>query len=164
MIDDDVLRVGSSNLNNRSLRLDTECDVVIDAVNAGTRVTIAGIRDGLLAEHLGSDGQTIAAMIARTGSIIETIEQLRGEGRSLRPYEVRDLDAVRIWLADNKILDPEGPGEMFEALSRRKPLLGHLRLHRPGHDGARWPASKAILAGAALAGGVVLASRLRKRR
>src|SRR3546814_8014650 len=31
LVDDNVLRVGSSNFNNRSLRLDTECDVVIDA-------------------------------------------------------------------------------------------------------------------------------------
>ena len=29
--DDHVLRVGSSNLNNRSMGLDTECDVTIDA-------------------------------------------------------------------------------------------------------------------------------------
>lgn len=34
VIDDDVLRIGSSNFNNRSLRLDTECDVVIDAHGA----------------------------------------------------------------------------------------------------------------------------------
>ena len=31
VVDDEVLRVGSSNFNNRSLRLDSECDVVIDA-------------------------------------------------------------------------------------------------------------------------------------
>ena len=169
VIDDDVLRVGSSNLNNRSLRLDTECDVVIDAQapgNAHARDTIAGIRNALLAEHLGSDCETMAATIARTGSIIEAIEQLRGGGRSLRPYEVPDLDSVQAWLADNKILDPEGPGEMFEALSRRKPLLGRLRPHLARKDGQASPLGKAVAAGAALAGGAMLgalAARWRKR-
>jgi phosphatidylserine/phosphatidylglycerophosphate/cardiolipin synthase-like enzyme len=50
VVDRDVLRVGSSNFNNRSLRLDTECDVVIDAerpANDDERATIAGIRNGL---------------------------------------------------------------------------------------------------------------------
>lgn len=142
VIDDDVLRVGSSNFNNRSLRLDTECDVVIDAArsaNADERQTIAGIRNGLLAEHLNSDCDTIAALLAETGSLIETVERLRGGGRSLRVYEVPEIDAVRQWLADNKVLDPEGPGEMFEALSRRKPLLSRLRLdlHREGGAASR---------------------------
>ena len=31
IVDDRLLRVGSSNLNNRSLGLDSECDVTIDA-------------------------------------------------------------------------------------------------------------------------------------
>ncbi|HEY0275012.1 MAG TPA: phospholipase D-like domain-containing protein [Paenirhodobacter sp.] len=29
IVDDRVLRVGSSNFNNRSLRLDSECDVIL---------------------------------------------------------------------------------------------------------------------------------------
>ena len=72
VVDDEVLRVGSSNFNNRSLRLDTECDVVIDAERAddpAVRTTIAGIRNSLLAEHLDSDCETIEALLAETGSI-----------------------------------------------------------------------------------------------
>lgn len=139
VVDDTILRVGSSNFNNRSLRLDTECDVVIDAqrpVNDDERRTIAGIRDSLLAEHLDRPVAQVAAMIEQTGSLIRTIEALRDGARSLRPYEVPDLDAVRMWLADNKILDPEGPGEMFEPLDRRRPLLQRLRPHwRRDHAG-----------------------------
>jgi hypothetical protein len=112
VVDRDVLRVGSSNFNNRSLRLDTECDVVIDATSSGRAEdgeAVAAIRNALLAEHLGCEPGAIASMLARTGSLIETVERLRGKGRSLRPYEVEDLDGVKAWLADNKILDPEGP-------------------------------------------------------
>lgn len=152
VIDDTVLRIGSSNFNNRSLRLDTECDAVIDAAPTHYQQSvraISGIRNALLAEHLGTDGQTIETMLEQTGSLIATVENLRGLGRSLRPYEVPDLDAVRIWLADNKILDPEGPGEMFEALSLRKPLLGRLRPHLRHGDGS--------LSGVAIAGLALIA-------
>lgn len=66
----------------------------------------------------------------QTGSLIETIERLRGPGRSLRPYEVPDLDGVEKWLADNEVLDPEGPGEMFEAVTHRGLFRGRLRRRR----------------------------------
>jgi phosphatidylserine/phosphatidylglycerophosphate/cardiolipin synthase-like enzyme len=122
VVDDRVLRVGSSNMNNRSLRLDTECDVVIDTAlpaNAAAAPVIRAVRDGLLAEHLGRHLEEIAARIAETSSLIGTIEALRGSGRTLVPYETPDLNAVTEWLADNEVLDPEGPGEMFEPLARR---------------------------------------------
>lgn len=161
VIDDDVLRVGSSNFNNRSLRLDTECDVTIDAMrpaNADERRTIAGIRDSLLAEHLGSTCEIVQATLAETGSLIATIEKLRGDGRSLRPYEVPDLSAVTEWLADNKVLDPEGPGEMFESVSNRRPLLARIKRHRPHlhrADNTLSPVVTAIAVGGTVAGGTL---------
>lgn len=167
VIDDDVLRVGSSNFNNRSLRLDTECDVVIDAArsaNADERQTIAGIRNSLLAEHLDSDCETVAATLAETGSLIGTVERLRGAGRSLRVYEVPEIDAVREWLADNKVLDPEGPGEMFEALSRRKPLLGRLKPHLRRKDGTVSPRTSAIVGGFAVGAALVAFLTVRARK
>ena len=117
--DDDVFRLGSSNMNNRSLRLDTECDLAIRAPDAGTRACIAAVRNGLIAEHLGVDRDVVAASIAETGSLIATIEALRGDGKTLDPYEVPDLTTVEAWLADNEVLDPEGPEEMFETLDKR---------------------------------------------
>ena len=165
IVDDEMLRVGSSNFNNRSLRLDTECDVVIEAVRADDatgRGRIAGIRNSLLAEHLDTGCETIAATIADTGSLIATIERLRGSGRSLRPYEVPELNAVREWLADNKILDPEGPGEMFEGLSGRRPLLQNLRPHLHRADGSISTATVAITIGG-VAVGAFLAAKLWRR-
>src|SRR5687768_1539304 len=53
VIDDRLFRVGSSNLTNRSMRLDTECDLTIEAVGEAQRSGIARLRDRLLAEHLG---------------------------------------------------------------------------------------------------------------
>ncbi|MGO1303601.1 MAG: phospholipase D-like domain-containing protein [Sphingomonas parapaucimobilis] len=127
--DDQVFRLGSSNLNNRSMRLDTECDlaIAVEAESAAGR-RIAAIRDDLLGEHLGIAPRLVGDTVARTGSLIAAVEALRGQGgRSLRPYEVPDLSNVEEWLADNEVLDPEGPDEMFEAFSQRKGLFRRLR-------------------------------------
>lgn len=128
--DDRILRIGSSNVNNRSMRLDTECDLTIDAEltpHAAMRGCITEIRDALIAEHLGVAVAVVTAELARRdGSLIATIEALRGEGKTVRPYETPDLSNVQKWLADNEVLDPEGPGEMFEPLSQRGLFRGRL--------------------------------------
>ena len=127
IIDDVIFRVGSSNLNNRSMRLDSECDVWIDAsrpANTSASKMIAQIRTGLLAEHLGCKDDQVRAIFDKTGSLITTIETLRGSGRTLRPYEIDDLSDVEKFLADNQMLDPEGPEPMFELMSGRKLLQG----------------------------------------
>lgn len=129
VIDEEVIRIGSSNFNNRSLRLDTECDVTIEQGGPHERARIAAIRDDLIAEHLGTEPATVSDAIASRG-LIGAIEHLRGAGKTLIPYEVPDLTSVEAWLADNKILDPEGPEEMFEALSARRPLLHRIRRFR----------------------------------
>lgn len=125
VIDDRMLRVGSSNHNNRSLGLDTECDVALTAPDAATATRIAAIRNGLIAEHLGIDTPRVAEYLARSGSLIATIEALRTSGRRLRDYRVPDLDAVDAWLAENQILD-SGDETVFEAMARGG-LLRRLR-------------------------------------
>jgi phosphatidylserine/phosphatidylglycerophosphate/cardiolipin synthase-like enzyme len=143
VVDDEVLHVGSSNMNNRSMRLDTECDVTIDAGlagNAHATVGIARIRTGLLAEHLDVSPDRIENVFATTGSLIRTIESLRSRGRSLVPYQVPHLHDVEKWLADNEVLDPDGPSEMFENLTQGTLLRGlRRRLARVRWRGARKP-------------------------
>lgn len=138
VVDDAVLRVGSSNFNNRSLRLDSECDVTIDATFEGqdeVSIVISTIRNGLLAEHLGVDAGAVHAKLAETGSLIATIDALRRpSGKTLRDFALPELAPVEEWIADTKLLDPEGPTEMFEPLARRRSLIGKLRhLHRHHH-------------------------------
>ena len=119
IVDDRAIRVGSSNMNNRSMRLDTECDVTIDTAlpaNAGREDQIRKIRDDLIAEHLDLPLERVAAVIAERG-LIGGIEELRDKpGRTLRPYMTPNLNDVQAWLADNEVLDPEGPGEMLEPM------------------------------------------------
>jgi len=49
IVDDALLRIGSANLNNRSMGTDTECDLAIEAQDEGQRHDIATIRARLRA-------------------------------------------------------------------------------------------------------------------
>ncbi len=115
IVDDTYLRVGSSNFNNRSMRLDTECYVMLAAERPGaeaTRATITALRDDLLAEHLAMTPDQVTQGIKEHGSLIAMIDANRGtqgQGRTLIPYEIPELSGFEAWLAENEILDPEGP-------------------------------------------------------
>jgi phosphatidylserine/phosphatidylglycerophosphate/cardiolipin synthase-like enzyme len=139
VVDDRLLRVGSSNLNNRSMGVDTECDLSIEAVAGSPRqeeiaATIVGFRDGLLAEHLGATPEEVAAAIADTGSLVQGIERLRRPtGRSLVEFEPPDLGPVDQALADTELLDVEKTPDRWRRVKR---FFGRRRRSpRPGPRG-----------------------------
>ena len=122
IVDDLWLRVGSANLNNRSMGLDGECDLLIDGAADGER--IAATRAGLLAEHLGMAPEQVEAKFGATGSLIAAVEALRGSGRTLLPFEPPEPNALEAAIADSEALDPESAGEAFEPLARPGLLSG----------------------------------------
>jgi phospholipase D1/2 len=127
IVDDVALRVGSANFNNRSMGLDSECDVTIDGSgSADVRRRIAAVRADLLAEHFGRDPDEVAALISETDSLIATVERLRGPGRTLIPFAPPEFNALERGIARSERLDPEGPDELYER--RARPGL----LHRLG--------------------------------
>ncbi len=120
VMDDRLLRVGSSNLNNRSLGFDTECDVSVEARESDPqdkdlRQRIARLRNDLLAEHLGVTEQDVRAAIAQAdGGLIAAIEALRGQDKTLAPFTPPELDAVEEnILGENDLLDPERPARRW---------------------------------------------------
>ncbi|OZB14466.1 MAG: phospholipase [Rhodobacterales bacterium 34-62-10] len=128
IVDDMYLRVGSSNFNNRSLRMDTECDVILTARNAAERDRITALRNDLVAEHLGVSPDDVAAQIANGRSLIDTIDTLQGPGHSLKPYAFPETTDTADWVAETEILDPNGPDEMFEPLTKRGLFKGWEKL------------------------------------
>ena len=64
--------------------------------------------------------------LAATGSLLATVEELRGEGRTLVPLEVKRPNAVEEAVAERESLDPEAAGEYFETRKSRG-LLQRLR-------------------------------------
>jgi phospholipase D1/2 len=119
IVDDVALRVGSANFNNRSMGLDSECDLTVDGSgSAEARRAIAAIRADLLAEHFGRRADEVAALIAETGSLIASVERLCRPGRTLIPFEPPHFNALERALAKSERLDPEGPDELFERRAR----------------------------------------------
>lgn len=122
IVDDEILRVGSSNMNNRSMGLDSECDVFLDAArpaNSGIGPAITRLRHSLLAEHCGIAEEQVAALLAEHGSMAGMVAALPRRGRRLEPYVLRPLSDAEKALADSALLDPERPDEFFEPIGRR---------------------------------------------
>jgi phospholipase D1/2 len=134
-VDDRVLRIGSSNLSNRSMGLDTECDLCISATDDGDRATIAGLRRRLIAMFLGVDAQAVAAAEEREHGLIAAIESLRSEGRTLAPLPGETDPEWERQLPNDRLIDPDRPlnssdishavvGERSLPHARRRVLLG----------------------------------------
>jgi phosphatidylserine/phosphatidylglycerophosphate/cardiolipin synthase-like enzyme len=113
IVDDTVLRIGSANLNNRSMGLDTECDLVVEAGSVADRKAIRGVRDRLLAEHLGVAPEAVAESVAARGSLIRTIDSLNRNGRGLRPFPETDIGGPTEPIAGTGFLDPKRPLELL---------------------------------------------------
>ncbi|HQV02926.1 MULTISPECIES: phospholipase D-like domain-containing protein [unclassified Novosphingobium] len=136
IVDDEIVRVGSANMNNRSMGLDSECDLFIDAARPGNdhvRDPIRRLRITLLAEHTGLQRETVDRVLARHGSMFELIENAPKGGRRLDPFVLRPLTDTEKAVADSALFDPERPGHLFEPFSAKRGLFrrgGFLR--RPG--------------------------------
>lgn len=145
VIDDRLLRVGSSNLNNRSMGFDSECDLAFEALPGSPdgdrlRDTIAAVRRSLLCEHLGVDADAFSAALHRaSGSVLETIEALRGPGRTLKPLEPAEIAEDESALAENELLDPERPApSLTERLSAgASSIMARLAVTRPRRPSSR---------------------------
>ena len=107
IIDDVFLRIGSSNIDRRSMGFDTESDVALIAEKDTDRRRIIAIRNDLLAEHLGVEADQVAEAIDRTGSIIAAIDALNdSERRGLRPITPRKETLLGKFLSDTRLFDP----------------------------------------------------------
>ncbi|WP_347303780.1 phospholipase D-like domain-containing protein [Croceibacterium sp. TMG7-5b_MA50] len=127
IVDDEIIRIGSANWNNRSMGLDSECDVFIDCARPGNGdcgATIRDLRLDLLGEHVDLSRDEIGALVEQHGSMSAAITSL-GAGRThtLRPYQVQELSDLELELAERQMLDPEEPAEMFVLTPRRRGLF-----------------------------------------
>ncbi|HEY0442239.1 MAG TPA: VTT domain-containing protein, partial [Xanthobacteraceae bacterium] len=109
IIDNRLLRIGSANLNNRSMGADTECDLIFEATNEDHRAHIAEIRNRLLGEHCGTNAREIAASLRRTGSLLATAEKVSHNGHSLRPIDDGEPDPDELSAAIEEVADPARP-------------------------------------------------------
>ncbi|HEX2216636.1 MAG TPA: phospholipase D-like domain-containing protein, partial [Xanthobacteraceae bacterium] len=109
IVDDRLLRVGSANLNNRSMGADTECDLAFAARTPEQRQRILHIRNKLVGEHCGVGADEIAAALERTGSLIRTVTEVSDRGHRLCPIADGELEKVELGAAIEEVADPSRP-------------------------------------------------------
>jgi len=129
IVDDRFVRVGSSNISNRSVGLDTECDLAIEAQNESDRRGIASLRDRLLAEHLGVTPQQVAETMAATGSLVQTVDRLNTNVRGLRPFDALASRGPARPVMGSWFLDPRRPFEPLWFLHSKRSRI--LRRYKP---------------------------------
>ncbi|MDC7744660.1 MULTISPECIES: phospholipase D-like domain-containing protein [Rhizobium] len=106
--DDELVRIGSSNLNNRSEGLDCECDMLFEAGNDEHRRAIADLRNRLLSEYLGTTSERFAAAFAQSASVIEAVDALNDGPRGLREFAV-ELSGSISPISGTALFDPVRP-------------------------------------------------------
>jgi phospholipase D1/2 len=137
VVDEAHLHLGSANLSNRSMGLDTECDLAFDADVPRVADAIARFRDGLLAEHLGATVEQVAAVRRETGSLLAVIDRLGQGERTLLPIP----DTLEPWvdqmLPDQQVLDPSSPYDADQ-------LVSHLVTDDTPPPGTKRPVARAV--------------------
>jgi uncharacterized membrane protein YdjX (TVP38/TMEM64 family) len=102
IVDDRLVRIGSANLSRRSMGVDTECDVAVDAAAAPqARHGVQRICHRMLGEHLGMSADQVASEVARIGTLRGVVDAHAGGDRTLVRVDVP--------------ADPPPPAEVVQA-------------------------------------------------
>ena len=123
LVDDQWLRVGSANFASRSMGLDTECDLVLEAGDSmPAREGMIRVRNTLLGEHLGVAPEDLEKAISVTRSLGAAVQFLAQEtGRTLRPFQHLDEPSSAVVALAEGVTDPARPvclDELIAGLGR----------------------------------------------
>lgn len=122
--DDKVIRIGSTNLNNRSLGFDTECDVAAAPTTPAGVEAIRRFRHRTLGHWLGISTDAFAAAEAMTQSVGEAVQRF-DEGR-MRLLGATPPSSLEQFIAEFQLGDPTSSADAFRPWKRR--LTSHRRL------------------------------------
>lgn len=129
IIDDRILRVGSANLSQRSMGFDSECDITLDASSnkdaAQIKKAAREIRASLLGEHLGVAAKEIEETLYETGSLVATVDALRGRERTLVDLDWKIPEWVDKILPETELIDPPRPYRPWKILRKWWSAITH---------------------------------------
>lgn len=119
VIDDRLLRIGSANLNNRSMGFDTECDVAAEPADQAGCQAIRRFRQASIAHFIGAPAEAYRAAEEVTGSVGKAIQTF-GSERMLA------LGAVppsrwEAFIAEWQLGDPSSSDDAWRPWKRRNP-------------------------------------------
>jgi phosphatidylserine/phosphatidylglycerophosphate/cardiolipin synthase-like enzyme len=129
--DDRLLRIGSANLNNRSLGLDTECELAIEADGAPAAAAIERMRDRLIGHYLNRSARDVARSIAGHHGLIAGIEALN-RGRRLKPIEPPRMGPLGRLISSYHLGDPLGVEDAWRPWRRKAMLAAEVRAMAAG--------------------------------
>jgi phosphatidylserine/phosphatidylglycerophosphate/cardiolipin synthase-like enzyme/uncharacterized membrane protein YdjX (TVP38/TMEM64 family) len=119
VIDNRMVRVGSANLSNRSMALDTECDLAIESRGEDpVEHAIAAFRNRLLGEHLGVSSDQVNVAHQTEGSLAAAVQKLGGRDRTLVPLSFELAEDSKKLLSAEALADPEQPMDSEEFLKK----------------------------------------------
>lgn len=122
IVDDVFLRVGSANLSNRSMGLDSECDLAIEAENAEQSDAIKAFRQRLLSEHLDVSANELEEMLAEHDSLISLINSREQFPRTLRRLDCEIDESIDELTPTADYIDPERPVDSVEMSRKLVPI------------------------------------------
>ncbi len=117
IIDDHMLRIGSANLNNRSMGADTECDLVFEAASQEHSDFIAQVRRRLIGHFCGVREDDIKRNEADLFAFIDDLSARRGP-KSLEPIDFAAPTGGEVVALAQSLADPERPLGLDRAASR----------------------------------------------
>jgi phospholipase D1/2 len=124
IVDDEFVRIGSANTNHRSMGVDTECDLAIEAGgDPSIQSGIRGIRNRLLAEHLGIDAETAAAEIEQAGSLRAVIDAHPDDDHTLVAFDPPGNEVTEPPDAVRMAVDPDEPIGFGETVDQLVPPI-----------------------------------------
>lgn len=116
IVDDRLLRIGSTNLNNRSQGLDTECDVVTEAADEEGQAAIRRFRHRTIGHFLGVSAKDMAAAEAVMGSVGHTIETYGGE--RMKALGTEEPSRIERFIAQWQLGDPRSSHDAWRPWRR----------------------------------------------
>ncbi|WP_235976709.1 VTT domain-containing protein [Bradyrhizobium archetypum] len=116
IVDDHILRVGSANLNNRSMGADTECDLAFEATSETHRKYIARLRRQLIGHFCGVDEREIARNEADLFGFLDRLAE-SDAAKSLQPIDpAASVGGMAIMV--QPVADPREPLHLDRAANR----------------------------------------------
>jgi phosphatidylserine/phosphatidylglycerophosphate/cardiolipin synthase-like enzyme len=123
IIDDRLLRVGSTNLNHRSAGFDTECDLALEAETPAAAAAISAFRAHLLGHFLGIGAAGVQATIEQQGSVGRAIDAITAsQSERLRPLPKVEMGPIQRVVSAYHLGDPVYPSDSWRPLLRRRRL------------------------------------------
>lgn len=133
VIDDDFVRVGSSNLNNRSTGFDTECDLAFRPVSVANRAAAERLLHRMAGHWFDLSSDDLAEAVRREGRLGDALEALRAETRGgLKPIRPTILGPTATFIAAFHLGDPVGPADSLRPMLRRVRLEEKVEVVRRG--------------------------------